>query len=91
MKQNKIYIANISFGTNEEAVKTEFSKFGEIECMELIKDRYTGELRGFGFITYRTQYAAESALKLNGELFSGRALRVCMAQTQAKSNSRRRR
>ena len=65
-------------------------QFGETECMELIKDRYTCELRGFGFITYRAQHAAEGALKLNGELFSRRELKVCMAHAQAKNNSRRR-
>lgn len=91
MKQNKIYVAHIAVGTTEEAVKAEFSKFGRIQRLDLIKDRVTGEMRGFGFITYRTQHAAESALKLNGEIFNGRVLRVCMAQTQPKNNSRKRR
>ena len=91
MKQNKLYVANIPFGTTDELVSAEFSKFGEIEELAVIRDRDSGDIKGFAFITFRTQQAAESALKLDGEFFGGRNLRVCMAQTQAKNKSRGRR
>jgi cold-inducible RNA-binding protein len=91
MKQNKLYVANLPIDTNDQAVSAEFSKFGKIEDLALIPDRQTGELKGFGFITFCTQQAAESALKMNGELFGGRALKVSMAQSQSKSRSNGRR
>ena len=91
MKQNKIYVSNLPFGTTDELVSAEFSKFGEIKKIDLIRDRDSGHIKGFGFITFCTQQDAESALKLNGELFSGRVLRVCMTQTQGKNSSRGRR
>lgn len=48
--------------------------------MFLIKDRLTGQMKGFGFITFSAQQEAESALEMNGQPFDGRSLKVCMAQ-----------
>lgn len=80
MKQKKIYVGNLPFGTTEEGLTIKFSQYGKIEEMFLIKDRLTGQMKGFGFITFSSQHEAESALEMNGQPFDGRSLKVCMAQ-----------
>lgn len=91
MKQKKIYIGNLPFGTTEETLTIEFSKYGKIEEIFLIKDRLTGQMKGFGFITFSSQLEAESALKMNGRSVDGRPLKVCMAQKKSNLVSRSRR
>ncbi|AEW50542.1 RNA binding protein, cold-inducible rrm [Legionella pneumophila subsp. pneumophila ATCC 43290] len=90
MKQKKIYVGNLPFGTTEEALSIQFSQYGKIEEMFLIKDRLTGQMKGFGFITFSAQQEAESALEMNGQPFDGRSLKVCMAQKKTNSVSRSR-
>lgn len=86
----KIYVGNLPFGTTEEALSIQFSQYGKIEEMFLIKDRLTGQMKGFGFITFSAQQEAESALEMNGQPFDGRSLKVCMAQRKTNSVSRSR-
>ncbi|HAT7908702.1 TPA: RNA-binding protein [Legionella pneumophila] len=90
MKQKKIYVGNLPFGTTEEALSIQFSQYGKIEEMFLIKDRLIGQMKGFGFITFSAQQEAESALEMNGQPFDGRSLKVCMAQKKINSVSRSR-
>ncbi|ARB90687.1 RNA recognition motif domain-containing protein [Legionella longbeachae] len=90
MRQNKIYVGNLPFGITEAALQAEFSKYGKVEELLLIKDRFTGHVKGFGFITFSTQQEAESSLKMNGQLLVGRALKVTMAQVNYTSRVRHR-
>jgi RNA recognition motif-containing protein len=80
MQQNKLYVGNFPYSVDEDQLRGLFSPYGEIEELALIMDRETGRSKGFAFITFETQQAAESALEKNGQDLNGRALRVNMAQ-----------
>jgi len=80
MQQNKLYIGNFPYSVDESQLREMFSAYGEIQDIALIKDRETGRSKGFAFITFASQQAAEKALELNGRDLDGRALKVNMAQ-----------
>jgi len=86
---NKIYIGNLPFKTNDADLTEIFAQFGEIKEIALIKDRYSNEFKGFGFITYANQTSAESALSMNGKDFGGRPMKVNMAREEDRSGGRR--
>lgn len=90
MRQNKIYVGNLPFGVTEETLQAEFSKYGKIAELLLIKDRFTGHTKDFGFITFSSQQEAQSSLAMNGKMLEGRPLRVTMAQENYTSRRRRR-
>lgn len=81
---NKLYVGNLPQQTTEEALRSFFNthQHGDgIKSIQLIKDRYTGELRGFGFVEYETQSQAQSALQaLDTQSFQGKTLKVSVAQ-----------
>jgi RNA recognition motif-containing protein len=79
MQQNKLYIGNFPYSVNESQIRDMFSGYGDISELNLIMDRDTGRPKGFGFITFATQAAAEKALELNGRDVGGRALKVNVA------------
>ena len=84
MQQNKLYVGNFPYSVSENDLRDIFQAYGPIEEIRLISDRDTGRSKGFAFITFATQSAAESALEQNGKDLKGRALRVNVAQDKAK-------
>lgn len=90
MKQNKIYIGNLLTSITKSDIELEFSKYGVLEDIQLIKDRFTGASKGFAFLTFSKQVAAETALEMNGKSFNGRNLVVNMAKEKNNSNRRNR-
>ncbi|WP_454784163.1 RNA recognition motif domain-containing protein [Legionella sp. WA2024007413] len=80
MRQNKIYVGNLPFGITEESLQAAFSKYGKVNELLLIRDRFTGHIKGFGFITFSSQQEAQSSLDMNGKILDGRPLKVTMAQ-----------
>lgn len=87
MQQNKLYVGNLPYSIDEEQLRGRFSTYGDIEDLALIMDRETGRPKGFAFITFATQQAAEKALEQNGMDIGGRAVRVNMA-TEKSSGGR---
>jgi RNA recognition motif-containing protein len=88
-----IYVGNLSFDITEEALKEAFEAFGEVESVNIIKDRYSGQSRGFGFVEMPAKVQAQSAIDgLNGKELSGRPLNVNEARprSDARRGSRRR-
>jgi RNA recognition motif-containing protein len=85
-----IYVGNIPRDTNEEAVRELFSKHGEVGEVKLIKDQYSGELRGFGFIEMSDKSEAQTAIKeVNGTDLAGRRLVVNEARPRNESSNNR--
>lgn len=73
----KIYVGNIPFSTNEEALRSLFESYGEVSEVSIVLDRYTGRSRGFGFVEMPDDEQARKAISsLDGKEFEGRALRV---------------
>lgn len=84
MQQNKLFVGNFPFTVEESQLRDLFSPYGEIENLALIIDRDTGRAKGFAFITFATQQAAEKALEQNGKDIGGRALKVNIATEKPK-------
>ncbi len=73
----KLYVGNMSFDTNEDALRNAFAEHGEVEDVAVITDRETGRPRGFAFVTMRDDNAARTAIDaLNGKELDGRSLNV---------------
>jgi RNA recognition motif-containing protein len=84
-----IYVGNIPRETSETEVRSAFEQFGEVMTVNLVKDRYTNTLKGFGFVDMPKKVEAESAIKgLDGTMFSGRPLTVNQAKPKTESNDR---
>lgn len=88
----RIYVGNLSFGTEEEGLKGAFQKFGEVGSVSIIVDRDTGRSKGFAFVEMPDDENAMEAIKnLNGSVLDGRKIRVDVAEERrANPNSSRR-
>ena len=91
MQQNKLYVGNLAFSATQADVEEIFSAYGELDEVRLITDRDTGRSRGFAFVTFATQQAAESALEMHGKLMKGRSLVVNIAKEKTDGRGRGRR
>ena|SRR3989338_5880202 len=80
--QTKLYVGNLSYNATEEELNSLFSKFGTIQSAEIIKDRYTGQSKGFAFVQMSSSEEAQKALELNGSDFLGRNINVSEARPQ---------
>jgi len=83
----KLYVGNLSFKATEEEVGALFAEVGvQPDSLTLLRDRFTGQPRGFGFAEIRDDAEAEKAIAaLNGKDFLGRALVVNEARPQRES------
>ena len=81
MKNNRLYVGNLSWDTSEEGLRQAFGQFGEVKDAKVITDRETGRSRGFGFVTMASDEAAAEAIQaMDGAMLDGRALRVNVAE-----------
>jgi RNA recognition motif-containing protein len=88
----RIYVGNLSYSTNEEALRTKFSEFGEVEETKVISDYDTGRSRGFGFVTMPNDEEANAAIEaLNGAELDGRTLKVNEARPRGERGGGRQR
>ena len=72
-----IYVGNIPRGVTENELRELFQAFGEISSVSIIKDKFSGESRGFGFVEMPNKEEGQKALSaLNGKDFKGRPLTV---------------
>ncbi len=77
----KLYVGNLPFDTTEEAIRQMFAESGTVVSVALIKDRATGNSKGFGFVEMSSQSEAQEAIKaLNGRMVGDRALTVNIAR-----------
>ena len=84
-----IYVGNLPFSTNEIEVRELFEQYGEVHSVNLITDRYTGRLRGFGFVEMEEEDANKAIEALNDTDFGGRNLRVNEARPREDRRPRR--
>lgn len=86
MAQNKLYVGNFPYSVDEAQLRELFEPFGQIDELALIMDRDTGRPKGFGFITFAAQQAAEQALELDGKDLGGRPLKVNIAMDKPRDS-----
>lgn len=86
-----MYIGNLAYNVTEEDLTAAFSEFGKVESVNIIKDRFTGQSKGFGFVDMPDNSEADKAMKaLNGTDMKGRDLKINQAQQKARVKKGRR-
>ena len=83
-----IYVGNLPFSTSREEVEELFSAYGTVEKVNLITDRETGRLRGFGFVEMASG-GDEAIAALNAQELGGRRLNVNLAKPREERRSQR--
>lgn len=86
---SKIYVGNLSYSTTDETLKNTFTNYGEVVSAVIIRDRYTQQSKGFGFVEMSDEQAAEAAIGgLNNQELDGRRLRVNHAENKPRDQKR---
>jgi RNA recognition motif-containing protein len=81
-----IYAGNLSFDVTEEDLRQAFESYGQVESATIVKDKYSGQSRGFGFVEMPSKAEATSAINgLNGKELKGRTLNVNEARPRSDS------
>jgi RNA recognition motif-containing protein len=76
-----IYVGNLSNDATEADLRQAFEAFGQVSSATVIKDRFSGESRGFGFVEMPSKDEAQAALSgLNGQDLKGRSLKISEAR-----------
>ncbi len=79
----KVFVGNLPFSVTDEKLKTEFSRFGNVESARVVTDKHTGRSRGYGLVEFADQTAADAAIQgMNGQQMDGRPLTVNLAKSQ---------
>ena len=82
-----LFVGNLSFDATSEDLESAFAQFGTVERVQIMKDRDTGQPRGFAFVEMTDRGAAEAAIQgLNGTEFRGRAMNVNEARPKSESS-----
>ncbi len=85
-----IYIGNLSYNTTEDTLKSLFAEFGDVETVKVIKDRFSGRPKGFGFIEMPSNSEADKAIKaLNGNRIDGNHIKIKPADSGGKRRKKR--
>ena len=84
-----IYVGNLPFKTNEEAIRQLFEQYGEVLSVKLITDRDTGRKKGFGFVEMDDDAGAAAIQNLNDSELDGRNIKVNEARDRAPAGNRR--
>ena len=77
----KIYVGNMSYDTTEEDLKLACEEFGTVESATIVKDKISGEPKGFGFVEMSSKAEGQAVIDgLNGKELKGRELKVNKAR-----------
>ncbi len=75
--ETKLYVGNLSYETTEDDLRSLFTQVGTVNEVALIKDRDTGNSKGFAFVTMNSQEEANAAIqRFNGQTLGNRELKV---------------
>jgi RNA recognition motif-containing protein len=79
----KLYVGGLAYSVNDQELETLFAELGKVVSATVIKDRDSGQSKGFGFVEMDDASAAQEAIKsLNGKEISGRSITVNEARPQ---------
>ncbi len=85
----RLFVGSLPATTSEEAVRELFSPFGKIHSIKLVKDLFSGECKGFGFLEMEGHEARAAIAGLNGKSFEGNYLKVNFEVDRNKRGRRR--
>ena len=84
-----IYIGNLSFQTTEDELKEIFEEYGTVTSVSIIKDKYSGRSRGFGFVEMESDQEGQAAIDaLNGTELGDREIKVNVARPREERGDR---
>lgn len=78
-----LYVGNLPYRANEQAVKEHFSSQGKVHSVRLMKDRRTGKRKGYGFVEIESKHANSAIKNLNDSEFQERTLKVRLAKEKS--------
>jgi RNA recognition motif-containing protein len=85
-----IYVGNLHYGVNEDELTEIFGKFGTVNSVKVITDKYSGQSKGFAFVEMEDDAEGNQAIgELNGIEISGRNLKVNVAHEKKRDPNRR--
>jgi RNA recognition motif-containing protein len=85
-----IYVGNLPHATTESELREAFEEYGAVSSAAVIKDKFTGDSRGFGFVEMANDAEAQNALQgLNGQDLGGRTLKVNEARAREQRSQSR--
>lgn len=80
---NKLFVGNLPFAATQSDLEELFGQFGTVVSVNLITDRMSGRSKGFAFVEFEAEDAAQAAIEaLHGQDFQGRNLVVNVARPQ---------
>jgi len=72
-----IFVGNLSYSTTQDDLHATFAQFGNVERVNVVTDRDSGQPRGFAFVEMTNSEEARNAIaQLNGAELNGRAMNV---------------
>src|SRR5512138_2603274 len=90
--ESKLYVGNLSYSTKEDDLRSLFSQAGTVSSVALIKDRDSGQSKGFAFVEMSNEAEAQKAISvLNGHSMGDRELRVSIARPREEGGGSRER
>lgn len=76
-----LYVGNLPYSTTDEELRDLFAAYGTVVSATVLRDRYSGLSRGFGFVEMSNDAEAQAAIQgLNGTMLEGRPLKVDKAR-----------
>ncbi len=85
----KLFVGGISWDTTDDSLRNAFAQFGNVDSATIIKDKYSGRSRGFGFVEMSTEEEGKKAIEgLNGKDLDGRSIVVNEARPREDRDDR---
>ena len=85
-----IYVGNLSYDTDDQTLREVFEKYGTVDSVNVIFDKYSGRSKGFGFIEMPDNSEAQTALdELDGKELDGRNIKVNQAKPREERGGNR--
>ncbi|MBN1586083.1 MAG: RNA-binding protein [Candidatus Omnitrophica bacterium] len=86
----KLYVGNLAYSTTDADLNELFASFGTVESAQVLKDKYTGDSKGFGFVELASADEGNQAIQaLDGKDFQGRQLKVNEARPRTEKTGQR--
>jgi RNA recognition motif-containing protein len=80
----KLYVGNLSYEVTDAELREAFAAYGSVASADVVKDRYSGQSKGFGFVEMPSKDEAQAAMQaLNGTALRGRNINVNEARPRA--------
>lgn len=87
----QIYVGNLAYTVTEDHLTEAFSAYGEVASVQLIKDKFSGQSKGFGFVDMPKNSEADTAIKaMNGKAYQGRPIKVNQSEPKKSGGGGRR-